>query len=205
MNDQARRTLLSIPSLHEHLVENFPNPPSQITLKRWSASGRLKLAEVVSIKKRSESSEAGSTDGGRSRPRYDRDKAVQIIREYWDLSTPTAQQPEPGAQMLMAPPGMEADLRAILERMAVQLEANTKAIAGMVTTLTAVAGTISQLNSVRNSLMMKYDATSAQQSQIIEFLRQKIAGLEDTNTLSRDVQSLRQSVNRLAEQIRPSN
>lgn len=202
--------LVSLPALHSYVAQKYPRPPSLPTLKRWAASGTLKEAEVRRISgRKSRSASADGQEHARAKPRYDRGKAIQIIRRIWDLDgkvteprssrRPEALQGETSSIQATMPGQMAAEIAQALESRLGAIEDRLQAQASILESLTQQ---VAALNGVRTALMNKYDAASAQQGEIVSMLRQKVADLKEANTLSQDIQSLRITVSRLTEQAR---
>lgn len=189
------RVLDTLASLQAHLKSTFANPPSLPTVKRWAAAGQLQAAHVTRLSNRASRSDQGGE--AKPRPRYDRAKAIAAIQDIWNLDqTPQRNDPNQGT----APPAgpvAQADLGPIvqgLQAVAAQAAANTRA-------LEAISQSVAQLSGVRTMLMSKYDAVNAQQSQIIEALRKRVADSESNASLARDIQSVRLVVARLVEKL----
>jgi hypothetical protein len=194
----------SLPSLSEFLKEKFPNPPSLPTLKRWAAAGYLKACEVHRLSARpSRSGAAEAKAPARAKTRYQRERAIQLIRSHWDLgdghTAPAALKPAEIATRAAegdrgVPAGWEIEIAKSIRSLNEQVAANTRALDSVNQTLAGLAG-------VRTALMTKYDAANAQQAQIIEGLRQKISDLSQAESLSRDVQAVRMGLAKLVERI----
>lgn len=207
MAPNQQKTTLSLPELHEALKEQFQGSPSLPSLKRWAAEGRLHGAEVHRISDRPTrakgSDEADATpqqgagtkkkrERALARVRYDKHKAIKILNTFWEM-TPIDRAPVPQSAVSGPMPGGD-EILALLADLSRQVAAQGKLIE-------SAAAASAQLNSTRAMLMAKYDAANAQQVQIIEGLRKRLADVENSSSLSRDVQSLRLAVAKISEHI----
>lgn len=196
MDIAANKTDLSLPELHQVIGVEFQNPPSLPSLKRWAAQGRLAGAEIHrKLGRSSRAKKAEGSDQDRApmaRVRYDRHKAIKLIQSFWDME-PAALAPPPAAHASAPMPGAD-EILALLAELSRQVAAQAKQIE-------AAAAAVAQLNATRASLMAKYDAANAQQAQIIEGLRRRVADAESNSSLGRDIQSLRLAVAKISERI----
>lgn len=192
----------SLPSLHEHLEATYRRAPSLATLKRWAAAGNLQRCEVHRLTRRaSRSKDAKEGTRARGKTRYDRQRAIEMIGTFWELTPIHQPSIEPQAEPRPAAPradhsfagGHPVDIAPLLVLVA-NLETQVQDLRSAVA---AVNQSISQLNGVRTTLMTKYDATNSHQSELIELLRNKAKEAENNSSLARDVQALRIAVSNL--------
>ena len=207
------KSIASLPELHAYLESNHSNPPSLVTLKRWSAGKILAGAAVnqMSYQDSRSSGSEGDKRKARARVRYEISKAVEIISNIWDLGPPGAVgarqdpvgAPNPGQTAggsdASLPQEVLSQIFAAIESLSRQIETNTKAVEEVSRNVSTQLG---QLNAVRTSLMMKYDSTSAQQAQVVELLRQRLSDAGALETVAREVHGLKVSLSKVLDEIR---
>lgn len=156
------RTIGGLAELHAYLVAHFPldKPPALITLKRWSAEGRLDSCKIAGTTRRS----------------IDLPKAAKLVMG----SDPNSDQAELPKTAASAECPKTSNLDPATDRIQAEaLTPITTRLDELTQTVERLLHAVNNLDAVRKALLLKYDESNSRLLQLVNLTRGRQASVPE--------------------------